>query len=60
MLTTQRQENIAPCKNTHKRGYKHHRRRKIDKWGDHIHIFVFTDLKNNRFQKKLIMQNTNI
>jgi hypothetical protein len=28
--------------------------------GDHIHIFVFTDLKNNRFQKKLIMQNTNI
>jgi hypothetical protein len=28
--------------------------------GDHIHIFVFTDLKNNRFQNKLIMQNTNI
>ncbi len=24
-----------------------------------IHIFVFTDLKNNRFQQKLIMQNTN-
>ena len=28
--------------------------------GGNIHIFVFTDLKNNRFQKKLIMQNTNI
>ena len=25
-----------------------------------IHIFVFTDCKNNRFQKKLIGQNTNI
>ena len=23
-----------------------------------MHIFVFTDLKNNRFQKKLIVQNT--
>ena len=34
-------------------------RRKIDNWGGaNIHIFVFTDLKNNRFQKKLIMQNT--
>ena len=29
-------------------------------WGAHIHIFVFTDHKNNRFQKKLITQNTNI
>ena len=28
--------------------------------GDHIHIFVFTDLQNNRLQKKLVMQNTNI
>jgi hypothetical protein len=28
--------------------------------GAHIHIFVFTDHKNNRFQKKLIKQNTNI
>ncbi len=28
--------------------------------GSNIHIFVFTDIKNNRFQKKLIMQNTNI
>ena len=28
--------------------------------GAHIHIFVFTDCKNNRFQKKLMMQNTNI
>ena len=27
--------------------------------GANIHIFVFTDHKNNRFQKKLIMQNTN-
>ena len=27
--------------------------------GAHIHIFVFTDHKNNRFQKKLITQNTN-
>ena len=39
-------------------------RKKIDNWGGggggNIHIFVFTDLKNNRFQKKLIMQNTNI
>ena len=25
-----------------------------------IHIFVFTDHKNNQFQKKLITQNTNI
>ena len=31
-------------------------------WGGgvHIHIFVLTDRKNNRFQKKLMMQNTNI
>ena len=28
--------------------------------GVHIHIFVFTDRKNNRFQKRLITQNTNI
>ena len=37
-------------------------RSKFDNWGGgaHIHIFVFTDHKNNRFQKKLIMQNTNI
>jgi hypothetical protein len=28
--------------------------------GVHIHISVFTDLKNNWFQKKLIMQITNI
>ena len=28
--------------------------------GADIHIFVFTDCKNNRFQKKLIGQNTNI
>ncbi len=37
-------------------------RRKIDNWGGggNIHVFVFTDLKNNRFQQKLIMQNTNI
>jgi hypothetical protein len=28
--------------------------------GADIHIFVFTDSKNNRFQKKLIGQNTNI
>ena len=26
----------------------------------YIHIFVFTNLKNNRFQNNLIMQNTNI
>jgi hypothetical protein len=37
------------------------RRRNIDNWGGaDIHIFVFTDCKNNRFQKKLIGQNTNI
>ncbi len=37
-------------------------RSKIDKGGGggHYHIFVFTDLKNNRFEKKLIMQNRNI
>ena len=37
-------------------------RSKFDNWGGgaHIHIFVFTDHKNNRFQKKLITQNTNI
>ena len=28
--------------------------------GAHIHIFVFADHKNNRFQKKLIVLNTNI
>ena len=28
--------------------------------GAHIHIFVFTYHKNNRFQKKLIVQNMNI
>ena len=28
--------------------------------GAHIHTFVFADHKNNRFQKKLIVQNTNI
>ena len=28
--------------------------------GAYIHIFMFTDHKNNRFQKKLVMQNTNI
>jgi hypothetical protein len=28
--------------------------------GADIHIIVFTDCKNNRFQKKLIGQNTNI
>jgi hypothetical protein len=40
------------------------RRRNIDNWGRgggaDIHIFVCTDCKNNRFQKKLIGQNTNI
>ena len=38
-------------------------RQKMDNWGGggaHIHIFVFTDCKNNLFQKKLMMQNTNI
>ena len=28
--------------------------------GAHIHIFMFKDHKNNRFQKKLTMQNKNI
>ena len=28
--------------------------------GGHIHIFVLIERKNNRFQKELIMQNTNI
>ena len=35
-------------------------RRKIDNKRGHIHTFVFTYLKNNWFQKILIMQNTNI
>ena len=36
-------------------------RRKIDNWGGvDIHVLVFTGCKNNRFQKKLMMQNTNI
>ena len=36
--------------------------RKIDNWGGGavIYIFVLTDCKNNRFQKKLMMQNKNI
>ena len=28
--------------------------------GAHIHIFVFTDHENNRFQTKLTVQNMNI
>ena len=28
--------------------------------GANVHIFVFTDCKNNRFQKKLIKQNAHI
>ena len=33
----------------------------IDNWGEaHIHIFVFTDCKNNRFQNKSMMHHTNI
>ena len=35
----------------------------IYKWGGeggHINIFVFTHRKNNRFQKKLIVQNMNL
>ena len=29
---------------------------KVDNWeGGHIHIFMFTERKNNRFQKKLII-----
>ena len=37
-------------------------RRKLDNWGGgaDIHIYVFKHHKNNRFQKKLIVQNTNI
>ena len=37
-------------------------RRQRDNWGGgaNIHIFVFTDHKNNGFQKKLMMQNTKI
>ena len=35
-------------------------RSKLDNWGGgaDIHIYVFTHHKNNRFQKKLIVQNT--
>ena len=33
----------------------------VHNWGGGgIHLFMFTQSKNNRFQKKLIMQNTNI
>ena len=37
-------------------------RRQRDNWGGgaNIYIFVFTDHKNNEFQKKLIIQNTKI
>ena len=36
-------------------------RSKLDNWGGaDIHIYVFTQNKNNRFQKKLTVQNTNI
>ena len=35
------------------------RRRSIIGGGAHIHILVFTDCKNNRFQKKLMMHNVN-
>ena len=37
-------------------------RSKLNNWGgrDDIHIFVFTDHKNNRFQKKSNEQNTHI
>ena len=28
--------------------------------GANIHVFVFTDRKNNRFQKKLVRQNADI
>ena len=35
-------------------------RSQLDKWGGggYIHIFVFTDRKNNQFQNKLIMPPT--
>ena len=36
-------------------------RSQLDDWeGADIHTYVFTHHKNNRFQKKLIVQNTNI
>ena len=38
-------------------------RSKLDNWGGggaDIHMYVFTHHKNNRFQKKLIVQNTNM
>ena len=31
-----------------------------ERGGSHIHSFVFTDRNNNRFQKKFMMQNTDI
>ena len=47
----------AACSNLNVQGP-----RKIVKGGGgaNIHIFVFTDLENNGFQKKLIRQNMNI
>ncbi len=47
-----------------KHGYNFQWRRQNDNWGGgggaNIHISLLTDCKNNRFQKKLITQNTNI
>ena len=42
--------------------YNRQGRSKIDNWGGgaDIHIFVFTNHKNNWFQKKSIVQNPNI
>ena len=35
-------------------------RSKLDNWAASIHIFMFTDHQNNRFENKLTVQNTNI
>ena len=36
------------------------RERSLSEGGSHIHSFVFTDHNNNRFQKKFMMQNTDL
>ena len=42
------------------RHFNRHRGRSFSGGRANIHIFVFTDLENNGFEKKFITQNTNI
>ena len=49
-----------PYKDVYYMNCRGSRRLIIGGGGTDIHIFVFTDCKNNRFQKKLMMPNKNI